>query len=108
MAAAATAGLSLRVAPMPVLVEHEAFPAVERRRRRRRRRRRGLAGTAKAKQRLHVRCGVDAAPPTDRPAAAAAEEKEEEEEEEEGRWLLPRPLPLMRRYGGEKKEKKPL
>ena len=97
--------MSLRVVPMPVLVEHEAFPAVERRRRRRRRRRRGLAGTAKAKQRLHVRCGVDAAPPTDRPAAAAAAAAAEEEEEE-GRWPLPRPLPLMRRCGGKKKEKK--
>ena len=96
--ATATAGLSLRVA---VLVERETLPAVERRGQ-------DLAGTAKARERLHVRCGVDAAPPTDRPAAAAAEEKEEEEEEEEGRWLLPRPLPLMRRYGGEKKEKKPL
>ena len=99
-AMAATAGLSLRVAPMPVLAESETLPAVERRGR-------DLAGTAMAKERLHVRYGVDAAPPTDRPAAAAAAAAAEEEEEE-GRWPLPRPLPLMRKCGGKKKEKKPL
>ena len=104
--AAATAGLSLRPAPMPVLAERETLPAVERTGR-------DLAGTAKARERLHMRYGVDAAPPTDRPAAAAAAavaaaEEKEEEEEEEGRWLLPRPMQLMRRCGGKKKEKKPL